>query len=128
MDEFERHERKREAWMRLRAQRRRAGELRGRVVAVAVVCFALLWAVVFAQMVSGNDPVLSVKATARSSSRAKEKKRLLAEARSSRRAEEEAGEVEFLPLEESELLEPEVVEPEVIEPEGELESLTTGQS
>ena len=45
--------------MRLAAQRRRAGLLRGRVVVISLICFALLWAIVFAQMATGNDPVLA---------------------------------------------------------------------
>lgn len=51
-------ERKREAQRRLRAQREKAGELRGRVVAISLVCFALLWGIVFVQMATGHDPVL----------------------------------------------------------------------
>ncbi len=58
MDPIEKQERKREARRRLRAQRRRAGQLRGRVVAISLICFALLWGVVFVQMATGNDPVL----------------------------------------------------------------------
>jgi hypothetical protein len=47
--------------MRLAAQRRRAGVLRGRVVVMSLICFFVLWGVVFAQMATGNDPVLSGK-------------------------------------------------------------------
>jgi hypothetical protein len=61
MDPIEKRESKRKAWMRLAAQRRRAGVLRGRVVAVSLICFLLLWGIVFAQMATGNDPVLSGK-------------------------------------------------------------------
>jgi hypothetical protein len=61
MDPIEKRELKRQAWMRLAAQRRRAGLLRGRVVAISLVCFALLWGIVFVQMATGNDPVLSGK-------------------------------------------------------------------
>jgi len=71
MDGAEKHERKRLARMRLRAQRRRAGELRGRVVALSLVAFALLWAIVFAQMATGNDPVLSEKQNAAAGARRK---------------------------------------------------------
>ena len=59
MDPIEKRELKRQAWMRLAAQRRRAGLLRGRVVVVSLICFVVLWGVVFAQMATGNDPVLS---------------------------------------------------------------------
>jgi hypothetical protein len=58
MNSFEKQQRLREAHRRLRAQRRRAGQLRGRVVAISLIGFVLLWVVVFAQMATGNDPVL----------------------------------------------------------------------
>ena len=58
MDPIEREQRKRESHHRLMAQRRRTGLLRNRVVAISIVTFALLWAVVFVQMATGNDPVL----------------------------------------------------------------------
>ncbi len=63
VDPIEKQERKRQAWQRLRAQRRRAGQLRGRVVAISLVGFALLWATVFVQMATGNDPVLGGKSS-----------------------------------------------------------------
>jgi len=58
MDPIENQERKRDAEHRRSAQRQKAGELRGRVVAISLVCFALLWGIVFVQMATGNDPVL----------------------------------------------------------------------
>ena len=61
MDPIEKRELKRKAWTRLAAQKRRAGILRGRVVVVSLICFAILWGVVFAQMATGNDPVLGGK-------------------------------------------------------------------
>jgi hypothetical protein len=61
MDPIERRELKRRALMRLAAQRRRAGLLRGRVLAISMICFAALWAIVFTQMETGNDPVLAGK-------------------------------------------------------------------
>jgi hypothetical protein len=64
MDPIEKRELKRRAWARLAAQKRRAGLLRGRVVIASLICFALLWGVVFAQMATGNDPVLSAKSKA----------------------------------------------------------------
>jgi hypothetical protein len=70
MDPIEKQERKREAWRRLQAQRRRAGQLRGRVVAISLISFVLLWGIVFAQVTTGNDPVLGDKATVLSSARA----------------------------------------------------------
>ncbi len=61
MDPIQKRELKRQAWMRLSAQRRRAGLLRGRVVVLSLLCFAVLWGIVFVQMATGNDPVLSAK-------------------------------------------------------------------
>jgi cytoskeletal protein RodZ len=58
MDPIEKQERKREAWRRLEAQRRRTRQLRARVVTTSIIAFVLLWGVVFAQMITGNDPVL----------------------------------------------------------------------
>jgi cytoskeletal protein RodZ len=39
--------------------RRRAWRIRRRVIATAVVAFALLWAVLFVQLATGHDPALS---------------------------------------------------------------------
>jgi hypothetical protein len=61
MDPIEKRELKRKAWMRLATQRRRAGLLRGRVVVISLICFVVLWGIVFAQMATGNDPVLAAK-------------------------------------------------------------------
>ncbi len=58
MNDFEKAERRRIAQHRLRAQRLRAGMLRNRVIAISLICFVLLWGVVFVQMATGNDPVL----------------------------------------------------------------------
>jgi hypothetical protein len=74
MDPIQKRELKRQAWMRLAAQQRRAGLLRGRVVALSVICFLVLWGIVFAQMATGNDPVLSSKAKTSSGAVATTKK------------------------------------------------------
>jgi hypothetical protein len=135
MDTTERQERKREAWRRLRAQRRRAGELRGRVVAISLVGFALLWAIVFTQMATGNDPVLSAKASALGSSATGSRgegtgageAESRTESEQAERAEEEALEAVE---EEAELLGPQAPETEFVEPEivVEPEPIITGQS
>jgi hypothetical protein len=59
MTPHEKHQKIRAARQRLHAQRIRAGELRGRVVIISLITFVLLWGVVFVQMATGNDPVLS---------------------------------------------------------------------
>jgi hypothetical protein len=102
MDPIEKLERKQEAQRRLRAQRQRAGLLRGRVVATSLIAFVLLWGIVFAQMATGNDPVLSAKAPA---------------TRSGSAAAKEA--IETTAPEEAEASEPEPVEEEIIEVEPE---------
>jgi hypothetical protein len=58
MDSFEKIQRKQQARQRVRAQREHAGRLKTRVVVSSLVCFALLWGIVFVQMATGNDPVL----------------------------------------------------------------------
>ncbi len=63
MDPIEKSDRARQAKRRLRAQRVRAGRLRGRVVAISLISFLLLWAAVFVQMGTGNDPVLGDSAS-----------------------------------------------------------------
>lgn len=94
----------------------RAGFLRGRVFAVAILCFGLLWAIVFIQMATGNDPVLSAKKRPAATTQRERRHRSAATpapTRAPETIEEPAPEPE-----------PEVIE----EPEPELEPLTTGQS
>jgi cytoskeletal protein RodZ len=107
MDPIERHERKRQAWQRLRAQKRRAGQLRGRVVAISLIGFALLWATVFVQMATGNDPVLGSKSSKVASSQ---------QAKGSARKSE------------AEAVEPEPVESEPVEVEPEPEVEGSGEA
>ena len=52
-------DRRRIAQLRLRARRARDGGLRRRAIILSLSLFALLWVAVFAQMVSGHDPVLA---------------------------------------------------------------------
>jgi hypothetical protein len=108
MDPIEKLERKREAQRRLRAQRQRAGLLRGRVVAISLIAFVLLWGVVFAQMATGNDPVLSARAPA---------------TRTGSGAAKEAIETTAPEEVEPEASEPEPIEEEVIEVEPEEEAV-----
>jgi hypothetical protein len=108
MDPIEKRELKRQAWMRLAAQKRRAGLLRGRVVALSLICFALLWGVVFVQMATGNDPVLSAKEKTATGRTTASVKRTVVEARPEEATAETKAEVE---------------EPEFVE-----EPLVTGQS
>src|SRR5438132_1661952 len=109
MDDIERQEKKREAERRLRAQRSRAGFLRGRVIAASILCFGLLWAVVFMQMATGNDPVLSAKASQATASSARTKRHRAPAARAATEA------LETTEPRELEAIEAEVVEPEVLE-------------
>jgi hypothetical protein len=126
MDPIEKRELKRKAWMRLAAQRRRAGMLRGRVVAISLVCFVVLWAVVFTQMATGNDPVLGGKETAVATRAAGSASKEI-ETTDPRELEIERR-TDSAPIEEEPAeSEPEVEgEPEVIEEE--VEPLVTSQS
>lgn len=115
MDPIEKQERKREARRRLRAQRHRAGQLRGRVVAISLIGFVLLWGVVFAQMATGNDPVLGSKqATAAPVAERRSRAQPKAAPPEEREAAEAAAAAE------AELLEAEI--------EAEPEPVTSGQS
>ncbi len=120
---------KRDAWRRLAAQRRHVGILRGRVVATSMICFALLWGIVFAQMATGHDPVLSgkEKTIAAQSPRAGEEQ---VETTDPRELEPEPELREPETEAELEFQEPEAefeeVEPEFVEPEP--EPLETAQS
>ena len=142
MDPIERHERKRQAWQRLRAQKRRAGQLRGRVVATSLIGFALLWATVFVQMATGNDPVLGSKSSKVASSQQAKGNARQSEAEavqpepvevepepeaegSGEAAEVEAEELEAL---EAEIAEQEAAEIEAAEAEPEPAPVTTSQS
>ena len=118
----------REVQRRLAARRRRVGVLRSRVIAVSILCFALLWAVVFVQMATGNDPVLGAGRRAVSASAAKPENRTdseeaggagaqLAETIETTSPEEEDAEA-------AEPIEPEAAELEAIEREAvELEAI-----
>jgi cytoskeletal protein RodZ len=146
MDPIERHERKRQAWQRLRAQKRRAGQLRGRVVAISLIGFALLWATVFVQMATGNDPVLGGKSSkvassqqAKGSARQSEAEAVEPEPVESEPVEVEtepeaeggeAAEIEAEELEavEAEIAEQEAAEFEAAEAEPEPAPVTTSQS
>jgi hypothetical protein len=66
MEPIERQLARRRGQRKLDAMKRRAGQLRRRIVVSALVGFALLWAVVFVQMATGNDPVLGRKTATRS--------------------------------------------------------------
>lgn len=119
MNPIEKVERKREAQHRLRAQRQRMGQLRSRVVAISLIAFVVLWGVVFAQMATGNDPVLGNSSSARSSGAPKAVS-----------AATEAIETSAPEEIESEVIEPEPVEAELLEaePEPEPAPVTTSQS
>ncbi len=53
---------------RLRARRRRVARIRKRTLAIAGSAFALLWGVIFVQLVSGHDPALAHNSRGASSS------------------------------------------------------------
>lgn len=113
MDSFKKVERERNARRRRQAQQLRAGALRSRVVALSLVCFTLLWGIVFVQMATGNDPVLgpAVPHGSRTASRPRS-------SGASNSPPPESRQPEAI---EPEPVEPEVVEPEVVETEVEVE-------
>jgi hypothetical protein len=108
-------ERKREARQRLRLRQQRVGELRTRVVAISLIAFVLLWGVVFAQMATGNDPVLGSSSSA------------VTKPTAASAATEAIGTTAPEELE-PEVLESEPVEEELVEAEPEPAPVTTSQS
>lgn len=119
MDSIDERGRTRDARRRLRAQRERAGQLRGRVVAISLIGFVLLWGVVFVQMATGNDPVLGD-----SSSRVATSSRNGTRGRSQSKPKATPTETEVEPA----FVEPEPAELEVVEPEPEPAPVITSQS
>jgi hypothetical protein len=122
MDPDERMSRQRDARRRIGAQRRRVGILRSRAIAISLICFALLWTVVFVQMATGNDPVLGGGRHAAGATAARPDRRTDSEQAGGAGAAA-AETVETTSPEENELeaLEPEPVEAEVVEVEPEPE-------
>ncbi len=59
MDDTDRLEAKGLARAKIRAKRRRVQTIRKRTIRGSLALFAAVWAVVFFQLVSGNDPALS---------------------------------------------------------------------
>ena len=59
MDDADRLEAKGLARAKIRAKRRRVQVIRRRTIRGSLALFAVVWAVVFAQLASGNDPALS---------------------------------------------------------------------
>ncbi len=136
MDSFEKIERTRNARRRRRAQQLRAGALRSRVVAISLICFALLWGIVFVQMATGNDPVLGPaphgsRTASRSGNSTASSSPPLESGQPEAVVEPEPVEPEFVEPEvevEEPPIEEEFEEPEVIEPEPEPEPVITSQS
>jgi hypothetical protein len=125
MDQLERDVARQRAQRKLAAMNRRAGQLRRRVVATAIVGFAMLWTAVFVQMATGNDPVLGTggaPATRESAAPAPKRRDLEA-------AVPPPGQADQLQAErlQAERWEAEQREAEIRELE-ELEAVTTGQS
>lgn len=133
MTPFEREEMKRRARAKLAAMRERAVRLRKRVLVAAAIGFIAIWAAIFGQMITGNDPALgpvaaNVRAAAQESVASDPERRVSQTAAPP--GEEEEGQLEATRLEEERLeaaAEAERAELEAIEAE-ELEAVTTGQS
>jgi len=58
MDDPRRLEAKGLARAKIRAKRRRVSSIRSRTIRGSLALFAVAWVIVFAQLVTGNDPVL----------------------------------------------------------------------
>lgn len=141
MTPFERERMRRRAEAKLAALRERAARLRKRVVAWAAIGFVVLWAAIFAQMITGHDPALgptaaAVRGAAQESVAADPEQRVLRASSPLRDDEAEEGWGEAERVEDAERIEEERLEAaaeaeraalEASEAE-ELEAVTTGQS
>ena len=122
IDPVEKRRLARAAQERLRAQRRRAGLLRSRVIAASLICFALLWGAIFVQMATGNDPVLGRSAAGaagaiKEGSRAEEERRQAGSSEQTFNGEEPVEELppeEVAPEPEYEVVEEVAPEPEPV--------------
>ena len=110
MNPLEREQMKSRARAKLVAMRERAVRLRKRALAGAAIGFVVIWAAIFGQMITGNDPALG-PAAANVRTAAEESVASDPERRLSRTAagDEDEGQLEAAQLEE-------------------LEAVTTGQS
>jgi hypothetical protein len=59
MDDLRRLEAKGIARAKIRSKRRRVSAIRSRTIRGSLALFAVAWAIVFGQLVTGNDPALS---------------------------------------------------------------------
>jgi len=124
MDDLKRLEAKGLARAKIRAKRRRVSSIRGRTIRGALGLFALAWAILFAQLVSGNDPALSRASSVRKAVAASQRthERPRSQPVESPEVEEPEAvvpiEEEAVPVEEEVPLEEEAA-PEVEEPEAE---------
>lgn len=123
MDDLRRLEAKQLARAKSRSRRRRVSIIRRRTVRASFALFAILWAIIFGRLATGNDPALSNN---RSSS-AKSQGPAATGAPSPTGLEESTPEVESVePEPELEVVrEPEV---EFVEPEPEPEPIITASS
>lgn len=150
MDPIARNVAQRRGQRKVDAMKRRAGQLRRRVVVVAVIGFVVLWTAVFVQMATGNDPALGTGPLAKKRAAIERKRQRLeasvpppaeeapstAESEVEAEVEESAGfEAESAEAAEAEQIEAEAIEAEEAEAREveareleELEAVTTGQS
>jgi hypothetical protein len=113
---------------KLDAMKRRAGQLRRRVIVTAIIGFVLLWTVVFVQLATGNDPALGTGPVAKKHAAIERKRRKLEASIPPPREEvEEVPSTTEIEADEGAAIEAEQAEIEARELE-ELETVTTGQS
>jgi outer membrane biosynthesis protein TonB len=139
MDDTDRLEAKGLARAKIRAKRRRVQTIRKRTIRGSLALFAAVWAIVFFQLVSGNDPALSripqsshrpVASTAHEPAREPAPEPEPEEEAEAEEAEA-APEEEFAPEAEPEALPEEEFAPEEeveVEPEPEPEPIITSSS
>ena len=116
MDEPGRLEAKGLARAKIRSQRRRVSLIRRRALRGSLILFAAAWAIVFGQLVTGNDPVLSHAFSTRKLAASTHRVGLAGNGPSGRLPREPKQEGAVVPAVPSEEAAPEGTEPHAVAP------------
>jgi hypothetical protein len=121
MDDLRRLEAKGLARAKIRSKRRRVSAIRSRTIRGSLALFAIAWAIVFGQLVTGNDPALSRTYGTRTHKLFASTHRGNSSSHPPRQSEEESVAPVVVPVEPEVSEEPEVPVESEVEPEPESE-------
>jgi hypothetical protein len=123
MDDLNRLEAKGLARAKIRSKRRRVAAIRSRTIRGSLALFAVAWAIIFGQLVTGNDPALSRNASLHKplATTNRDGSASGADSRPPRQSEEESAAPVVVPVEPEVSEEPEAPSEPEMEPEPEPE-------